>query len=220
MPYAVPLTHFRAAGHFGSSAVLPLETWTFGFYIGGAALPAGYLLSLPAAYNAVRDYIGGVDAAGFSNEVWLTEVAAAALNADGTLQTGFYSRFFGTPKAGGVQSAAGEFDTTWAITLDAGLPSAGRFNRFYPPPQRPIITLGSITATDATLLATRAKSMLEGVNTAMSASPGAGTTGGIVVASQRWGTNRSLAAIKCGRVPDSQRRRRRSLQENYASIAP
>lgn len=214
MPYALPLTHFRAEGVIGATAATPVEAWSFGFHLSGAMLPDGYDAVLPGCWAAVAALIGRTDATGamFHPQVWLTEVMAASKGADGKLQAGFYSRYSEGPvngKASQASSAAVPFQTALAVTLDAGKPAAGRFNRFYlPVPAGGDLQVGLLTTDRALGYATAARTMLNAVSFAMNLD-------GITVASARWGTNRPPEVVKVGRVPDTVRSRRTSLVEDY-----
>lgn len=218
MPYSVPLTHVRIEGVIGATAAAPVEVWSFGFHVSGALLPAGYDAALPAVWDAAAAYITNTAAeAGFSPEVWLTEVMAGSLDADGTLSTGFYSRYAEAAVKG---TGAGNIplQLTTAVTLDAGKPAAGRFNRFYPPPQPMVTTLGQITQVVANARAIAARTLVNACVDALEDQQGTEAFNG-VVASSRYQSNRLIQNVRVGRVPDVQRRRRNGLSEAYQSVA-
>lgn len=217
MPYALPLTHVRLEGTLGTTTV-DSEVWSFGFYVSGALLPEGYDVALPGIWDAAAAYILGASSpeATFSPDVFLTEVMAASVQADGRLQAGYYSRY-AEARVQGTSSARGPWQVCSAVTLDAGKPAAGRFNRFYPPPQSQAVTGGIITAATALARANAARTLVNAVASALEA-VGTDAHDG-VVASERFGSNRAIADVKVGRVPDTQRRRRNNLLEEYASVA-
>jgi hypothetical protein len=229
MPYASPLTHVRAEGVFGSSASSPVEQWSFGFYVAGAELPAGYDAVLPDVWSALARYIGNsTNFATFYSDTWLTEVMAAEITPAGGLAQGYYSRYAapGGAVSGVSNAGSAPYQLTSAVTLDAGKPAAGRFNRFYPPPQYGGTTLGLIAPEAAQARANVAKTMLREVATALSPTTLKSdwfgvTTVGVefrpVVASKVHGSSRNIQAVRVGRVQDTQRRRRNSLPEGYVT---
>lgn len=213
MPYAVPLTHVRIEGTYGTLATDEVEIWSFGFYVSGALLPEGYLAAGPALWDAAAAYIGNsATGATFAPEVWLKEVMAASVEADGTLSAGYYSRYAESPVKG-VGATLFPWTLSSCVTLDAGKPAPGRFNRFYPPAQNGLPQNGLLAETTAQARADAAWFLVNNSVTALEAIGTAAFQG--VVASARYGTNRPIDSVKVGRRLDQQRRRSNAIPEQY-----
>jgi hypothetical protein len=101
------------------------------------------------------------------------------------------------------------------LTLDAGGARGGRFGRIYlPPPAVAVQMNGRISSANRSNYATAAKTMIN-------ACQGATTDGqdlDLIVASARFGTNRSVTAVRVGDVLDTQRRRDNRLTEAYTTL--
>lgn len=215
MPYAAGTYAYRVQGVFGATAATPIEIWSFGFHGDLYDVPEAPLADQASAlWNAASAYIQNVGDSGkaaFSHEVWLTEVLVGALNPDGTIISGSYTRHSDTPVNGTVPPGGTPIDISFVITLDAGTPKHGRFGRFYPPVQPSTLTLGVIADDVAMARAHQALVFLEAFFTVSG-------DGKLVVASKTYGTNRPISEIRCGVVPDVQRRRRNALEEKYQTI--
>lgn len=105
---------------------------------------------------------------------------------------------------------------TLTTAVNRGPANKGRF--YSPLPSVPVEQSdGMITAANADLIAASATTLIE----AISDTPGLDTASdpGVVVMSRKLGApyTRRVSGVKVGRVLDTQRRRRRSLSENYST---
>jgi hypothetical protein len=100
------------------------------------------------------------------------------------------------------------------MTLVAGARGKGRFGRIYLPPQGfTILSDGTVTLVQRDAMFASTKTLLENLSNA----PGPDSGFGLVVAGRTGGgTLRDVTEVRMGAVCDTQRRRRRSLGENYA----
>jgi hypothetical protein len=122
------------------------------------------------------------------------------------------------PVRGTVSRDGGHpWQTSNVVTLVAGARGKGRFGRIYLPPQ------SFSMLEDGTIYSQHHTNMFDGVETLLtnlSELPGIDTGWGLVVAGRTGtGTLRTVDEIRLGHVPDTQRRRRRSLEESYATRA-
>lgn len=211
-------------GHFGPLSGSALETWScqqsydvVGPDVGAMpdTLPDGVLSDVYDAWAPVLGTLATVYS--YPSETWLDGVAYYRRQADGKSTTGTWQRFLSETPANGLNvTPAGTkpYETALVVTEDAGGRRGGRFGRFYlPAPQQALIGGVYSTAT--------ASDLLDSVQAAMTAVNGflsAAITGDVetVVASALGsGENRPVRELRVGLVPDTQRRRRRSLDESY-----
>lgn len=200
----------------------PVEEFAFGIRMGipgvvNPALPAATQAAADEFHEAFKAYMGapGLD---FIADVATRETKLYEIGANG--------RIIATPlvATGEPTIGTGTRKTPWqcaiAVTLFTGGLGKGRFGRYYLPPTE--VTLGvdgTLTDSFQTNHADQAALFVEALNDIGS------TRGGVsaVVASKIGvGTNKRVTSIRVGQVVDTQRRRRRSLDEAYAirPIAP
>jgi hypothetical protein len=124
----------------------------------------------------------------------------------------------GTPVQGASPRAYGHpWQNSLVMTLVSGTRGKGRFGRIYLPPQTYGINQdGTINAADHTAMFTATHQLL----TDLSGLPGLDTGWGLAIAGKTGsGTLRTVDQVRFGHVADTQRRRRRSLDEAYATAA-
>lgn len=218
-------------GEFGENGSPAVEQWSasmsydvVGPDVGAmpATLPEDTLEAIAAAWRTFFTAPNGGDgsAAMFDSSVTLSQVCYYRADGLGHATGGQWQRHFLTPVARGASTIGNRWPLQIAsvISLDAGGPRGGRFGRFYLPP----IT-NSIGAdfrwsqAVCTSLATKARTALTAVNTALSADIDGDVE--LVVASGRgFGENRPVRFVRAGRVPDTMRSRRESLAEEYSVL--
>ncbi len=216
MPYAVH-NYFVVRGSLGSSAG-GQDIWQFGV----RCLNAGTVGGTPpsqAATDKVRSaavtmITSAGNAGNFSSSVTLDEVRGYTIGADG--------RAFGPPQISAAPSQTKgaatvnlhPWSTAVAITFDAGGARGGRFGRIYLPPQ------GISVGPDGRMANSSADGFVNMVKTFLTT--GFGVSPGEdyvpVVASARYGTLKPIQQLRCGTVPDTQRRRDNRLAENYRTV--
>jgi hypothetical protein len=214
MPY-VPhiLLSFRASL---GPANAPVEEATFGLRFGvpGVANPPAYTLTqtmCDAAYANFKALIGS-STQQFSSAVRSKEVRGYLIGADGRILQEPIIATDSTPTNGSYGGGV-PFQQTMVVSFVATGLGKGKFGRVYLPPQA--LTVGEdglIAAEDASVRLAQFKTWLAGIKT--QATP---SNTGLIIASKTGllGTNRAVTTFRMGRVPDTQRRRRRSLGEAY-----
>jgi hypothetical protein len=150
-----------------------------------------------------------------SPSVHLDQVKVANIGADGKY-TGNPVLYTGSGNGGGA-SPYYPFQVALTATLHTGTRGASARGRIYLPcPAYAISTDdGSISAANATDAATRVAAFITDVNAAMAHS-GTGTQPVVSIVSSK-GTVLPVVSVSVGRVLDTQRRRRRSLPEQYVA---
>lgn len=123
----------------------------------------------------------------------------------------------GATARGATSSGRHPYQITNVVTLVAGVRGKGRFGRIYLPPQG--FDVGAEGLIDNTQLGTMF-SAVQTLLTSLSNRPGLDAGWHLAVAGRTGsGTLREVDTLKMGRVADTQRRRRRSLDESYATAA-
>lgn len=114
-------------------------------------------------------------------------------------------------------SSSHPWQCSMVVTLVAGARGKGRFGRIYLPPQiYPLTADGLVESSRHTAMFTSAKTLL----TNLSEKPGLDLGWGLRIAGRTGtGTLRPVTEVRLGKVADTQRRRRRSLDEAYAVSA-
>lgn len=120
----------------------------------------------------------------------------------------------GTPATGTTDTQVHPWQCSIVLTLVAGVRGKGKFGRIYLPPQ------GYGLSSDGIVDSGALGPMFTATQTLMSSlsdAPGLDLGWGLVVAGQTGteGTLREVTELRMGRVADTQRRRRRSLDEAY-----
>ena len=153
----------------------------------------------------------------FTAQVWVTGWRAYVIGEDGTMEgnplvveytTGQYIK-------GLVTVRYSELDTSACITTVAGDRGPARFGRFFvPAPAMAVQADGRWGVSDVTAMLTAATTMAKAVSDAIDLE--ATTSSSMLnISDVGTGAKQIVKRMKCGRVPDSQRRRRRSLLEEY-----
>lgn len=220
MPYA-PHDRLTMTGRLGKTEQLERFSMTINLQgVGLAGVANRY-------QQAVND-IGADCAAWFArpgtnicDEAVLEEVKVAPIGPDG-LYTGdpvFWEQMPGAGVKGGLQVVPMPFQVSWAISLGTdrrGPTGRGRF--FQPLPAAAIErATGGVPTAAQTGCRASAVTFLEALNN----SPGPDGPGSIrvVVASSK-GYNSPVTSVRVGRVLDTIRSRRRSLDESYGPASP
>lgn len=211
-------------GTFGTTAGSPVETWSasmsydvVGPDVGAMPTTIGTpaLEDVATAWGAVIASITSGTSPSFPNNTWLTEVAYYRAQADGTTTGGQWERLFLTTPFQGTGTVPKALQVAHVVTLDAQGPRGGRFGRFYLPALNVAADAGGrIPATTAADLCDNIVTALTTVNGVLTTAVGSDVE--LVVASGRGdGENRPVREVKVGRVPDTMRSRRTSLDEDY-----
>lgn len=210
-------------GGWGGTSSTLVETFSFGMSydvvgpdIGAMpnVLPGSTLEAIGDEWGA---FIGKSGASGpnFSDEAWVTEVAYYRAQADGTSTTGTWQRYFLSPAVQGTNDGGNQpLQLALVTTLDAGGPRGGRFGRFYLPAPVLPLNFGVYSAASLLDLCNDIAATLDSINTHLSDAI-AGDVELVVASSRGSGENRPVRSIRMGVVPDTQRRRRRALDEDY-----
>lgn len=126
---------------------------------------------------------------------------------------GFTSEYLYVPSVGPALSAASGFGQDSLVISLATAAARGRASkgRFYPPSSQINLpdNTGAIQATVATTIAVKAVALLDGINAA--------STAKVCVFSHIGQTARTVTGVRVGRVMDTQRSRRSSLEEQYVT---
>lgn len=212
MPY---IPHWRATTHFNlGPTASPKEeaTCTLNFQTG-----VGDIWNDRAqvvANDMYEDWASWVTSAAgrVSSHVTLNGLKLYSVGADGRIDQDPVEAD-GPPTAGAFPDNLHPWQCTIVATLVAGARGKGRFGRIYLPPQSYTVTNnGTILESHMTDIYASVLDLL----TNLSNAPTIDTGFGLVVAGKTGaGTLREVDSIKMGHVVDTQRRRRRSIDENY-----
>jgi hypothetical protein len=210
-------------GHFGPSSTTEVETWSCSMSYDIVGPDVGAMpntipeATLEDIFDAWATVITAADGGQFGAHIFLDGIAYYRRNASGQSTTGTWQRWISpTPAQGSSISGSnqGALQNAAVITFDAGGARGGRFGRIYLPSPCQPVTVGLWSSVVPTDLVDSAVTALTAVNLALTAAVTADVE--LVVASAIGdGENRPVRVVKAGRVPDTQRRRRRSLSESY-----
>lgn len=216
------------------------DRWQFGLRMTQPAAPPGTDVVVNGLWDDVSNWWTKSVGAGLfpSNTHRLTEVKVAWINIDGKYPSNFpsASHFFLPPIAGAGTPPAGQVaQNTAAVTLTTAVPRGlAAKGRCFLPPNANLITAtdGRMATTQALNLAQSVWDLIKGIN----ADP---NVGDVVVMSRgrrlrgpakpngqptytypNPGATNIVTGVSCGRVIDTQRRRRRSLIEANVAAAP
>lgn len=220
MTYPRPLIRIR----FGGALPGP-EEWQCGLSFTDTA-PAGNLSSIRGAFETfsiddVADDIAQLFQPGgpqWGSGVTLTYVEAALIDTNGHYDTVTavnprqheYSPIVDPPNF-----TTEDNQRALAVTLYSGSNlGKGNYGRFYLPPLAapPDPATGQISVTDATTVLTTVVTMLEAVKGEVDTLP---TDMHLVIPTEVAPAHKVVTQVKVGRVYDTQRRRRRSVPEDY-----
>jgi hypothetical protein len=164
------------------------------------------------AHTALKTMISA-SLMGFTSQVRTREVRLYRIGANGLIQEAPIIAS-GLP-ANGSGAANTPWQVSTAVTLFTGGLGKGRFGRFYLPPQNYLLSDDGGIA-DATA-DTRMQNVVTFLNSVRAVDGLSATAVRLCVVgrTEPVGTMRAVTAIRYGTVPDTQRRRRRSLQEAY-----
>lgn len=213
------LVTFR--GHFGT-ATTERETWSFGLrFKPGATGTEGQLGDLDESQlNGLRqagEVLFLTSGTMISNAAFFDEIRHYTIGIDGKAEGEVQIARMGTPVPGQVGTPRPPWQNALAVTLDSGYPAKGRFGRFYLPcPAVTVDNTGLIDLVQAQGIQTAVTTFLDSVSNF----PGLDIGWGLAVAGQTGqGTLREVQEVRVGRVVDTQRRRRRQVDEAYLSAA-
>jgi hypothetical protein len=221
------------------------ERWQFGLrkqHVFGANVGAD-LIAAAALYKPIVQAwwqgtgVNAPDAFSPPNTHRLTELKCAAIEPDGTYVDGAASAsaFYLPVIAGADAPQVGQLpQASVCATLTTAIPRGyASKGRLYLPPSflyRPAAD-GRLTVADASWLARSVKHLIDGINSAEAGNANVAVFSkgkGVKVenvAKQRWewtypnaGTTALVTGVQVGRVIDTQRRRRRSLDENRQTV--
>jgi hypothetical protein len=218
MPY---IPHVRITARFAlGSATSPRETASCTLAFSPTTIPWVELGRQAVVNDAFDDWANWVNTPAQSRllqDVALTECRLYMIGADGRM-TADVAVSEREPVRGTVSRDGGHpWQCTNVVTLVAGTRGKGRFGRIYLPPQ------SFSMLEDGTISSGQYSNMFDGVETLLtnlSELPGVDTGFGLVVAGRTGtGTLREVTEIRLGHVADTQRRRRRSLDEAYTARA-
>jgi len=148
-----------------------------------------------------------------SQQTHLVEVRGYSVGADGRSLKDTVISTRATVQ-GAANSPYHPYQCSMVLTLVAGTRGKGRFGRLYLPPSCQTVGIdGTVPLTEQTNLLTAGKQLLSDLSNL----PGLDAGAGIRIAGQTGtgGTLRTVDEVRVGKVYDTQRRRRRSLDEAY-----
>lgn len=217
--YAQPHLLLRFLGTFGTTGSIKYEEWGASVRV---AVPTGTLseASKGAFLETIQASVASFhtsSATAAHNLSWLAKLTAAYIGTDGKYVGGgaqpTTEYIYATPFAG-FSSNLTSWDVARTYTLRTSLGRGrGSVGRFYWPCAGSISADGRWTTTDAQAASVKAKEMLDSINSAAKATwPGAI---GISVISSLGAAVQAVNRVEVGRAPDTQRRRTKSLIEDY-----
>jgi hypothetical protein len=215
MPYTAPHWQITVLG----DSWVQTETWQFGVRAlveGGANQPDDQQLLANALASATQTFFSNANVK-ISNNCRLTAIKCASINTDGhysyTSPPGLY--VYPTPIVGPTSGAAVVPQATIAVTTltpqSRGRASKGRF--YLPPSVMAFSTDGRLSSVAADDIETAARTWLLAINSTAQVSAVA------VMSKLGSGTTNTVNAVGVGRVVDTMRSRRRSLQEGRTPLA-
>jgi hypothetical protein len=225
MPYSRPFIKVRALGVFGATAAAPYEKWSSGFNLsslgGGSVDPASLLTFLGNVSNHISTFHAST-AIKSGSSTWLTQLTAAYIGTDGLYVLGALQPTtvytYGSPVAGSTLQVH-PLGTSCVLSLRSlrlrGPASHGRM--YWPCLGLPATnTDATIALATTTLIATAAKTMLDGVNSVAASSFG---TGGKVSLVSRAGAGAEaiVTSIMVDQKFDHMESRERSIASSYAT---
>lgn len=210
MPY-VGHTRLVMGGYLGSTGQ-PVEEWTN--TLNFVSQPNFAPLSQTVADDAHVFAVNYIEAASlkFSNDTHLSFLKVATVDASGHIPGTVYRT--DTPETSGVSTTGRHpYQCSLAVSLLTGLRGPSHRGRFFMPPQNLAIDSGT-----GLVQLSLVQDMLAGLVATLQGFEQA-VGGALIVASSK-GYNTPVTGIKVGRVMDTQRRRRRSLPEDYSAPQP
>lgn len=214
------------------------ERWQFGMRLTDGGV-SNEVTALAIADDVEKWWVGtgdqGMNAFSPADTHRLTELKVARIGIDGTYPEGeaSYSHFYLPPLVGGAARLAGaSAQQTMCVTLTTALPRGyASKGRVYLPPSGRMVTGadGLITADAALEIANSVWNLITDINANAVVGNVAIFSRGRGVPSYDAENNRieytfpnpgavqNVTGVRCGRVIDTQRRRRRQLVENYAT---
>jgi len=198
-----------------------LEQWTTSFRFDGVDATDYSQATADAAADAVKTAASTwitASAMEFSDATWLTEARIYRIGTDG-LSYGVIG--YGTTPddvQGATTSNRHPYQVSNVISLVAAGRAPGVRGRMYLPPQGAGVDSSShITESEAGNFVVGTRTLANAVSTALealtAASPQLCIASGVGA-----GTLKPVTEMRCGRVPDTHRSRRRSLDELYVSV--
>lgn len=171
-------------------------------------------------FTAIATWMSVTGTGGFAGAWTLSWVKLAVLKTDGEYLTEARMHSVASGIGSGHSLSGTPYSNTCAITLHSGRTlGKGNSNRFFAPPINAGVEAGTGTwsTSETTALLTRTKTMLKAVEGEL------GTVGrGMklqILGQTGTGTERDVAQLRVGRVPDTQRRRRNALAEGYQIVS-
>lgn len=214
---------FSARGTLGQGAN-PGEAWSCGLR---CSRPAGFTDDQADmdshAEDVFKDWAAFITTASarVSNVVRLTEVRAYSIGTDGLSGQRPIGMSSSPPVQGVSASSVHPWQCSLVLTLVAEGRGQGRLGRIYLPPQAVDLDGdGGVAPGQITGILAACKTLIESVGNKVGVDSGFGVR--VVGTTQRPGqdgTIREVKSIRLGRVVDTQRRRRRSLDEQYQETA-
>lgn len=214
-------SHYRATfkGEFKSSATgEPFELWNTSIALrpGGSVSTA----SMQQIADDLRDDFAAwcsTTESGFAGNTWFTEVRLDHVGENGRIDQ---DAVFSPVSGGGATYSPGSAylppSCAVVLTLDTGGRGRSRFGRMYLPLLKVLMTNeGTIGEGQQLEILNSCATLLRN----MSNLPGIDGGAGIVVASNAGGgALKDVQSIRVGRVVDTMRSRRRSMDESYRSV--
>lgn len=215
MPYFPHmLASFR--GILADVEVAPIETWSINLRFGTEDSASG---GGPVATQAVADAFKAAAftlftnaGAKFSNSVYFQEVRLYQIGTDGKSTIEPKISAVTAPARGVSSTTQHPWQCSTVVSLTANGLGKGKRGRFYLPPQNLLIAQnGVITDTDVTNTRTAVVAFLNELNDTTTT----GITSALAIAGKTGaqGTLRTVRHVAVGNVMDTQRRRRRQLEE-------
>lgn len=218
--------HYRITfiGALGVSAVPATETWSNTLNYRPVSVPVGEMSQGTAdavAAAALADAQGFYGSALFADDVWLTEARAYCIGTGGHA-SGPIGYAVANPAQAGTGSVSGRYlpnQVSWTLSLVADGRGKGKFGRIYLPcPVAAVAKDGRVTGTVTEQALNNMGSYLQTLDASLGTAFGNDVELIIVGSTGTAGTARPVRELRLGRVLDTQRRRRRSLDEAYSVV--
>lgn len=222
MPYSKPAVLLRVIGSFGPNGTNALEEWSCSWridYANGSADEAKKLALLQTLLTPFTTF-QQTPAVGAHQWAFMQKLTAAYIGTDGKYLGGAAQDTtelaFPAPREG-VSTLAASWDVARVYTLRTALGRGrGHVGRFYWPCAAAVTSSGIWADPDVQNAANAAGALLNAINSAAVAQWG--SSSGVAIYSKIGEVTNRVIRVEVGHAPDTQRRRTKSLLEDYKGM--